>query len=460
MKIVSLVLLLTNFALATQPTVTSPPKLIVLDSSPTQKDLKVTVDAAQEKDALVPASKNEITVEKGKPDTQNLINWKKLDPSRQPPYVEDPDESKKTPPVGSDKFQCNQKLLHGFGLNGYAEATVATHKFCPNIQRNCCTGVDQELTMSFWKTKDQKNVERYYRAHKLMVSYLLGYAQEGDALSKKFKGTPGVCGEAATQFEELNTSRVLIEKILDSFNRSIKKLATLRTGFYCHLCDYNVQTFLQASTSDMSVGSFQMSAQSCQSLAQETIVASYYAVTYLKKLLESLGALIGCHAGDKETITFNVAPEEVKAVVKCYEAKDKFNIVACDSYCGALRLTKPVPMLDGFVDEFHKFFIRFKNNKMKVFQQPNLNVFLLSPDFEESAVGIDMTALQERKDFFRTVGVGEISLDEFKASANEVGGASMWESLHNREYFSYLAGSATIVRLLGLAVVLLAVWVA
>lgn len=457
MKIVSLVLLLTNLALATQPATPTSPKLIVLDSVPAQKDLKVAVDTLQAKPDLPAPPKSEIEIEKSKPDSQGLINWKKLDPARQSPYVENSSDNQTPPPVGSDKFQCNQKLLHGFGLNGFADATVETHKYCPNIQRNCCTATDQDLTMSFWKTKDHKNVERYYRAHKLMVTYLLGFAQEGDALSKKFKGTPGVCGEAATQFEELNTSRVLVEKILDSFNRSIKKMVTLRTGFYCHLCDYNVQNFLQASTPDMALGSFQLSVQSCESLTQDTIVASYYAVTYLKKLLESLGALIGCQAGDKEVLTFNVDPEEAKAVIKCYEAKDKFSVTACDSYCGAMRLTRPVPMIDGFVDELFKFFTRFKNNKLKVFQNPNLNVFLLSPDFEESAVSVDMAGLKERRDFFRTVGVGQVELAQFKSATNEVGGASMWTSLHNRLYYSYL-GTATRLVASVLALSWLAVW--
>lgn len=444
MKIVWLVLLLAELGRGEPTEPVDAPKPMTLDvgAAPEQKEA-TQAPLLQPQSEVPPRKTGEMTINKSKPDTQGLIKWSKLNVSKQGPYVEaESNDDEVESPVGSDKFPCNQKLLDGFGLNGFPYATVNQHKYCPSIVRNCCNLIDQDLTMNFWKSRDQNNIDRYYRAQKLMVSYLLGYAQEGETLAKAFKDTSGVCGEAAKDFLKLDTSRLLIEKMLDEFNKAVKTMATLRTGFYCHVCDYNVQSFLQPNSQDMSGGSFQMSASSCQALVSGTISASYYSVTYLKRYLESMGTLIGCKAEEKDKLVFEVTQEDSNSANKCFNSKDNFSLDACDSFCGAFRLARPTPLLDGYVEQLFKFFQRFVHNKSKVFQQPELNIFLLSPGYEESAVQADMLVLKDQKDFFKTMGIGSLDLNNFKTSASKAGGAAVWTSLEYRHYYSYLAGSA------------------
>lgn len=448
MKIVWLVLLLADFGLGSLAESPEAPKLIVQDAGVTVEAPKLTTTDAPVLEAqpeAPPRKTGDIAMDKNKSEGQGLIKWSKLNVSKQEPYVQsDPSGEEGESFVGSDKFPCNQKLLDGFGLNGYPDATVNAHKYCPSITRNCCTNVDQDLTMNFWKSRDQNNVDRYFRAQKLMISYVLGYAQEGEKLARAYKDAKDECGQAAAEFMKLDTSRLLIEKMLDEFHRSVRTMATVRTGFYCHLCDYNVQSFLQASTSDMSSGALQVSAESCQSMVNGGISASYYSVTYLKKYLESMGTLIGCKAQEKEKLVFEVSPADVASASSCFETKDRFSIDACMSYCSAFKLTRPAPLLDGYVEQIYKFFQRFFRNKSKVFQQPELNVFLLSPGYEESAVQADMLLLAENKEFFRTMGIGSLNLDNFKTSPSRTGGASLWKSLEYREYYSYLAGTGLV----------------
>lgn len=448
MKVFLLVILPTIFVRAALPTQSEKPKVILLDSAPKPSEL---LPPSTETAGPLAAK---IEVQKTKPVTDKVINLDKLDPVPRDSVSAGP-QTQLGVDQGSNTFTCNQKLLNGFGLNGVPEATVEPHKHCPAIKRNCCTSTDEDLSMDFWKTRDHLNVDRFYRAYSLMISYLLGYAKEGTGLSLKFKTASGVCGQAATDFEDLNTSRVLIEKILGEFKRSIRAMATLRTGFYCNLCDYTTQTFIRANTADFNSGSVQISKATCQTIVEETVPASYYSVTYLKRLLESLGTLINCESGTNEKMTFEVNPEEVRAVTKCFEAKDKFAVTACESYCGAVKLTEPVPLMDGFVDQLYKFFIKFQQSKKKVFQHPDLNVFIVSPDFEESAINSDMEQLMVKKEFFKALGLGQVDMKKFVTSVIEFGGADLWENMRGRTYYSYLAGAGV---LRAVAAVLLWFW--
>lgn len=442
MKIVFIVFLLTAAVFAVLEPKPSQQKVIKIDSDPNEKSVKVPSE-------LKPEPKTDrVSIDKGKPDNTKPIDISKLKPVPPPPTLDL--TVQQTVDLDNQKFSCNQKLLHGYGLDGYAFATVEPHKHCPNIKRNCCSQNDQDLSMDFWKTRDHLTVDRYYQAHSLMISYLLGYAKEGTDLSKKHKDKQGVCGNAAKDFEEINTSRVLIEKILDEFKKSIRAMATLRTGFYCNICDYNVLSFIKESSPDMSKGTVQISSTTCQAIVKETVSASYYSVTYIKKLLESLSALIGCESNETEVLTFEIPTSEQEIVKKCFDAKDKFNVESCQGYCGSLKLTEPVSVIDGYIDQLYKFFLRFKKSKKTVFQHPDLNVFVVSPDFEESAIVKDMEELIIRRDFFRPLGVVPVSMREYNSMASEVGGADLWKSLEYRSYYSFMAGE---VRLLVGAIV-------
>lgn len=436
MKVFFIVFLLTAAVSAVLEPKPTKQKVIKIDSDPNEKVVNVVSELKSE------PSPNRVSIDKGKPDHEKPIDIEKLKPVPAPPTLDLLTEQ--TVESDNQKFVCNQKLLHGYGLDGYAFATVEPHKHCPNIKRNCCSPNDQDLSMDFWKTRDHITIDRYYQAHSLMVSYLLGYAKEGIDLAKKHKEKPGVCGQAAKDFEEINTSRVLIEKILEEFKKSIRAMATLRTGFYCNICDYNALSFFKPSSPDMSKGTVQMSAGTCQTMVRETISASYYAVTYMKKLLESLGTLIGCDSNESEMLTFEVSSSDQNIVKKCFEVKDKFSVEACHGYCGSLKLTEPTEVIDGYIDQLYKFFLRFKKSKKTVFKHPDLNVFVVSPDFEESAIVKDMEELIIRRDFFRPLGVDTVNLNDYNSLANEVGGADLWKSLEHRSYYSFMAGEARV----------------
>lgn len=442
-----------NSAFSAAEAASDKPKLIVLDSPPKQakqenaallakpaEQLSAKADATTTPAAKEEAPKalllNQLSTASGPASTQSIK-----------PSIDNGDAS---------KFQCNQKLLHGFGLNGLPEASVEAHKHCPNVHRNCCAAADEDLSMDYWKTRDHVNVDRYYRAHSLMINYLLGYAKEGVDLAKKFKATPGKCQEAAIVFEDLNTSRVLIEKILETFKISIKAMATFRTGFYCNICDHTSNSFFHPTNPELTAGNIQISKQTCEVIVRDTIPASYHAVTYLKKLLESLGVLIACESGETENLTFDVDHDEIRKVTQCFEGKDKFSITACESYCGAVKISHPVPMIDGYVDQLYKFFLRFKNNKRSVFKHPELNVFVVSPDFEESAIVSDMGELQIKREFFKNMGIGDVKLENFQTTVNEIGGANLWDNMVGRSYYSYMAGAAI---LKALAALLATFWV-
>lgn len=72
------------------------------------------------------------------------------------------------------------------------------------------------------------------------MKYILGYSVEGQNLADDFiNSEKESCREAAEGFKSLNLNPNITKDIYRTFANALSKLADLRKGFYCIVCDAN-----------------------------------------------------------------------------------------------------------------------------------------------------------------------------------------------------------------------------
>lgn len=373
------------------------------------------------------------------------------------PIIEDHKETltnEKKDEINTD-FVCNQRLLKIYGLQGNSAATVEPHKFCPAIKRNCCSITDQNISMEYWNTWNQFMVDKYYESYIMMTNFILGYAQEGLSLSKEFETGSEKCKKASAAFEKLNSENEMIRQVRDAIQQKVRTLATLRSGFYCHLCDQHSQLFFQGENNQFVKGNVTISRNACRRLVRGTITGTYYDMNFIKPLVEIMSTLIGCKLNDDVDLVYEVNENKEKEVADCFFSSTGKSVKACEDYCSHLKFTKPDDGIDGSLTQLYKFYNRFYLAREKVFKYPEMNVMVTSMSFEIAAVRANMINLSKNSNFYDTVGAEFDNLGNFNTRVRKIG-MKTWQVMSNRKYISYLtSGILQSFFMLGFALVML-----
>ena len=416
-------------------------KLIQIDTLPVSLKLE---------EKLKPDStSNQIKINLDKGVNERIIDIEKLKP-----LIEE------KPPVGhapgpvNPNFSCNIQILQSYGFKGQTNASVDKNKHCPAITQNCCTDHDADIALEMYKNDNIFRIEQWYQTYSFMVNYLLGYAHEADILANEYQGQTGKCGEGATTLKNMNTGLTFVKEVQKTFEKSIKTLVSMRTGFYCHICDFNSQNYMFAASNSYDGGSMVISKSSCMKLAKDVAPASFYAITYLKTLAESLSTLIGCKKNLEKDLKIKVPANEDKMINNCYQAIGGVSRLACDSFCGSLKFTAPSAILDGYVHDLYPIFQRVRNYKNSVFKNPELNSFSASLDFDEKVVQTNYKAILLDDRFYRNTGSSSVDFNKFSSSVTEIGGIPVFEVLKDKTFYSYFEHSH-ILTILGSLVLLL-----
>lgn len=416
-------------------------KLIQIDTLPVSPKL-------EEKPKPV-ATSTQIKINTDKGDNESIIDLGKLQP-----FIEEKTPVGDAPSPGNPNFVCNIKILQSYGFKGQIDASVNKNKHCPAITRNCCTDHDADVALEMYQNDNMFRIEQWYQTYRFMVNYLLGYAQEADILANEYQGQSDKCGEAATALKNMNIGLTVVKEVQKTFEKSIKTLVSIRTGFYCHICDFNSQNYVLAASNSHDEGSMVISKSSCMKLVKDVAPASFYAITYLKTLAESMSTLIGCKKNLEKDLKINVSANEDKMINNCYHAIGGFSRLACDSFCGTLKFTTPSAILDGHVHDLYPIFQRVSHYKYTAFKNPQLNSFSVSLDFEEKAVSTNYKGILLDDRFYVNTGSASVDFNKFSSSVTEIGGIPVFEVLKDKTFYSYLQHSQ-IVTIFGSLVLLL-----
>ena len=99
-------------------------------------------------------------------------------------------------------------------------------------------------------------------------------------------------------------------------------------------------------------------------------------------------------------------------------------------------ITEPIYEIDGFIHQIFKFWDRFQKVKEKVFKHPELNPYVVSMDYEESAVRANMDILKERDVFYPTTGINELDLSYYTFKTTNEEGMDAWTTMDKNKYES------------------------
>lgn len=214
------------------------------------------------------------------------------------------------------------------------------------------------LSLQLWNSQGRKQVETYYETYLYSLKYILGYSIEGINLANDFKNSQNIeCKTAAQDYLGMNLNLKITQDVYRTFVSALEKIAQLRKGFFCILCDARTQEKLVdywASTNLFYQDRIYFSQEFCKKLVENTIRGAYFQVFYFKKFAETLSKLISCQTNEPK-VEYEISYLTTQQVKNCYYFKDKFFFFFCENYCENFHLVKADGLFDGELKQLKKF---------------------------------------------------------------------------------------------------------
>lgn len=353
---------------------------------------------------------------------------------------------------------CNQEMMLSYGLEGYSNAHVTPHRYCPMITHNCCTSADEATSMNLWNNQAKFIIEKYYETYLYSIKYLLGFSQEVFRLAQDFqKSENETCRSAAMDYIGMNFNYQITQDVYKSFVTSLEKMGDIRRGFYCILCDARTQEKLKdfySVTNLFYQDRIYFSKDFCSKLVDHTIRASYFTVFYLKRFAENMVKLINCKTGNSTALEYEIPYITKQQVKNCYFFKNKYFFFFCESYCQNFHLTKANSIFDGDILELKKFVDHVMATRQSAFYYPSNNILMNGIGFEEDFLKYNYAEVSNNTIFYRAT-TQQVMLDEFKTDVVYTGGINPWESCENSLYQLVLASSGITKVMIAIVVILL-----
>ena len=348
----------------------------------------------------------------------------------------------------SSELTCKQEMMTSYGLQGRAQPTKTGHQFCPSVTANCCTQEDEDISMKLWQTDSMRKIEAYYETYLYSLKYILGFAYEINLLADEFaESDRSGCKNAAEEFKKMNINREVAKEIFKAFVDSLEKMAEVRRGFYCVLCDAVTQTRLKDYWSITNVfysDRVYFNQQFCQDLVEHTIRASYYEIFYVKRFAELATNLMSCRIGKQnmDELEYEVPYWTQQQVKNCYYFKNKYFFFFCENYCEKFHLTKANAIFDGNLEQLQKFVEFIAQNRKAAFYDDDNNFLLGGVSWQEDYLEENFREFNENnnnKVFFKPV-TNQIMLDKFETDVLLEGGFNPLDSTKGSLYPIELAG--------------------
>ncbi len=288
----------------------------------------------------------------------------------------------------------------------------------------------------------------------------MGYSLEGINLAEDFENSERLsCREASEDYRKMNLNQKITMDIFKTFVYSLEKMAIVRKGFYCILCDARTQRKLNdfwVSTNLFYRDRIYFSKDFCRKLVENTIRSSYFTVYYLKRFAEDLSTLINCRTDNTTELTFDIPYWTVQQVKNCFYFKDKYFFFFCEKYCQKFHLVKPDNIFDGNLRQLQKFVEHIMKYKGEVFDYENHNVLMGNArvTFEDDFLREKYKEVYDDELFFKA-SMDRVKLDEFKTDVVFYGGMDPWESCEDSLYNLVLKNVQILDALLALLILIM-----
>ena len=290
--------------------------------------------------------------------------------------------------VNSSELSCSYEIMRTYGMRGNPTPSNNPHPHCPNLVHNCCTETDATTSFTYWSSDIKGKIERYYQIFLLGFKYLFGYTPEGYLLARRFSIEGNLqCKQAANDYLAMNLNPKVTQHIYSIVNVNLQKIADIRKGFYCSICDATVQTHFRdffATTNLQNFAKLYFSKDFCLTLVEDTIEASFYISSYFQRYLNDITTLMSCRNEGIKPPQINLLNFNNEEVKHCFFFRNKFFFFFCQKYCNQFSMVKASPLFDGDVVGMREFVYFFFENRNKAFDYPHNNILTDGVAYEEN----------------------------------------------------------------------------
>lgn len=332
---------------------------------------------------------------------------------------------------------CNRDLMFSYGMEGYKNPTIDPHAYCPMITQNCCTPTDATNSIQIWNTQLKPNIERYYEVYIHAIKYILGFSQEVLNLAKEFQESSETkCKNAAEDYINLDLTPKITMDVFKAISISLERVAEIRKGFYCIICDGRTHQKLSeywSSSSAFNQNKLFLSKAFCEKLVEHTISASYFTIHYLKRLADNMGTLMNCKTGNSTHIEYEIPRWTQDQIKNCYFFRNKYFFFFCENYCEKFHLTKSTPVFDGDIGELQKYVVHIMENRHSAFKYSSNNILMDGVGATEELLRANGVKIRKDTVFIRPA-AQKVMLEQYPSDVVYYGGVNPWESAEKALY--------------------------
>jgi hypothetical protein len=345
-----------------------------------------------------------------------------------------------------------------YGFKGHLEPLEQPHKYCPSIQHNCCNADDEETASKNWNTDIRHKIERYYDVYLISLKYVLGFSTEVYLLARDFEKSSVIqCQRAATDYLAMGLNPTLTVKVFNIFVNALMRMGDLRRGFYCTLCDARTQSKLKdfwASPNLFHQNQIYYSKDFCKKLVDNTIEASFYTASYLKRYAENMAMLMNCKTGAPDHLTYDLSYDTRRQIKECYYFGKKYFFYFCENYCEKFNLTKATELFDGDILNLKKFVDHIRKYRKEAFLYTSNNILMDGMTFEESYLQDITPEVLRDVVFFRSTASQQVMLDEFKSDVVYYGGMDPYLPIENSGFLLEISSAMNLRAIAAVAMAL------
>lgn len=285
-------------------------------------------------------------------------------------------------------LHCNTDILESYGLAGVKVPSPQSHKYCPLIQNSCCSQADEDASYAIWTKSYMPRLKKWYETYLYSTRYLLGFSAQGCKLATDLieGGTSEECRKSADTLSGLGLTPEMNLNLYQALVAGLEKIADLRRGFFCTLCDgkFHEEIGLKWNDNDpFYVNRLFYSKNFCRKLVESTITASFFNTFYLEKYGVALAQVISCKV--KEPFKFNsdIDAKMKQHIKNCYYFRDKYFFFFCERYCESFFLTRSSSVLEGEISQLRGLVQHIKSHREDAFESPNQNSMINPGEFEQ-----------------------------------------------------------------------------
>ena len=266
-----------------------------------------------------------------------------------------------------DLMTCKREIVESYGITSYTRPAKEKLIFCPNIRVTCCPAYEQ---FKVFKDYNERLKPNFTAANDLIVTLLTLLKKE----IKNFLDTSGI-GERIRSLPESAFSAKMssalddvldqnIEQILDKAllyqKRAANYISSLKSSFFCTICDYSNQLFIDTEKKTITFGD-----ESCDALAVNTILYTNILNNLLVPYLEKFTYLIaqfGTIKKYQKLHNFGKIKSATRACAEEYKKSDS-RLSECRAYCSLFRFNTDNYAFEGYPELFANTLVEIRNYK-------------------------------------------------------------------------------------------------